>query len=252
MRRSAWIFLAAILLPSLALAWLAVRSVRDQQVILEHQQAIICQDITDALAKQVQDQVDSARAAFVQTTDQFLQNGYSPRTLATGFNQKLQPVWKLADVGFAVDLKGVIYSPSMVDGTIAHTFRNENDRFLTNRENAEIFTQNVAPPKVAPKLLQTEQAQTAQQATPQQSMKSENQLEVQQATQQRGPQRNQNSAASTAPAGQSANQRQRANTGRFSTRTKVRTRSRAFLRKTRQRRCSGPTVSRAPSPTKAR
>jgi hypothetical protein len=57
MRRSAWIFLAAILLPSLALAWLAVHSARDQQVILEHQQAIISQDLTDALAKKVQQPV---------------------------------------------------------------------------------------------------------------------------------------------------------------------------------------------------
>src|SRR5215470_19623981 len=204
MRRSAWIFLAAILLPSLALAWLAVRSARDQQVILEHQQAIICQDITDALAKKVQDQVDSARAGFVQTTDQFLQNGYSPRSLATGFNQRLQPAWKLADVGFAVDLKGVIYSPSMLDGATARTFRNENDRFLTNRENVEVFAQNVAPPKIAQKLLQTEQAETVQQATPQQSVQPDNQLK--QAPQQTGPQLNQNSAANTAPAGQSANQ----------------------------------------------
>ena len=210
MRRSAWIFLAAILLPSLALAWLAVRSARDQQVILEHQQAIICQDITDALAKKVQDQVDSARAGFVQTTDQFLQNGYSPRSLATGFNQRLQPAWKLADVGFAVDLKGVIYSPSMLDGATARTFRNENDRFLTNRENVEVFAQNVAPPKVAPKLLQAEQAETAQQATPQQSAQSDNQLK--QAPQQTGPQVNQNSSGNMAPAGQSMNQRQRANT----------------------------------------
>src|SRR5215469_10315599 len=210
MRRSAWIFLAAILLPSLALAWLAVRSARDQQVILQHQQAIICQDITDALAKKVQDQVDSARVAFVQTTDQFLQNGYSPRTLATSFNQRLQPAWKLADVGFAVDLKGVIYSPSMLDGATARTFRNENDRFLTNRENVEVFAQNVAPPKVAPKLLQAEQAETAQQATPQQSAQSDNQLK--QAPQQTGPQLNQNSSGNMAPPGQSTNQRQRANT----------------------------------------
>ena len=34
MRRSALILLAAILLPSLVLAWLAMRSARDQQVIL--------------------------------------------------------------------------------------------------------------------------------------------------------------------------------------------------------------------------
>src|SRR5215471_6327837 len=164
MRRSAWIFLAAILLPSLALAWLAVRSARDQQVILEHQQAIICQDITDALAKRVQDQVDNSRAAFVQTTDQLLQTTHSPQTLAAGFNRRLLAAWSLAEVGFAVDVKGVIYSPRPQDGPLARTFRNENDRFLTNRENVEVFAQNVAPPKIAPKVLQLNQDERGQQS----------------------------------------------------------------------------------------
>src|SRR5215469_14451077 len=134
MRRSAWIFLAAILLPSLVLAWMAVRSARDQQVILEHQQAIICQDITDALAKQIQDQVDSSRLTFIQTTDQLLRQSSSPQSLAIHFNQRLQRAWSLAEVGFAVDLRGIIYSPTLREGTIAKTFRNENDRFLSNRE----------------------------------------------------------------------------------------------------------------------
>ncbi|HEY6352763.1 MAG TPA: ATP-binding protein [Candidatus Angelobacter sp.] len=147
MRRSAWIFLAAILLPSLALAWMAVRSARDQQVILEHQQAIICQDITDALAKEVQDQVDSSRLAFVQTTDQLLRQSSSPQALATKFNQQLHPAWNLAEVGFAVDLSGTIYSPGPREGTVARTFRNENERFLSNRENVEVFAQVPAKSK---------------------------------------------------------------------------------------------------------
>lgn len=141
MRRSAWIFLAAILLPSLVLAFLAVRSARDQQVIVQHQQAIISQDITDALAKKVQDQVDNTRAAFVQATDQMLQNSTSPQSLATDFNSHLQNTWDMADVGFAVDLRGIIYSPGIREGTTALNFRNENDQFLTNREFVEVFPQ---------------------------------------------------------------------------------------------------------------
>src|SRR5579864_8187870 len=147
MRRSAWIFLAAILLPSLVLAWMAVRSARDQQVILEHQQAIICQDITDALAKEIQDQVDSSRLAFVQATDQLLRQSSSPQTLATKFNQQLHRGWNLAEVGFAVDLRGTIYSPSPREDTVARTFRNENERFLSNRENVEVFAQAPAKSK---------------------------------------------------------------------------------------------------------
>jgi|SRR5579859_224499 len=141
MRRSAWIFLAAILLPSLALAWLAVRSARDQQVILEHQQAIISQNITDALAKKVQSQLDDSRSAFVQTTQQLLQKSSSPGALAKNFNRELRGTWKLAEVGFAVDLNGTIYSPSPSQGMMAKTFRTENSRFLGNRENVPVFSQ---------------------------------------------------------------------------------------------------------------
>lgn len=142
MRRSAWIFLAAILLPSLALAWLAVRSARDQQVILEHQQAIISQDVTDALAKKVRDQLDDTRWAFVQRTQKLLEKSSSPAALARDFNRELHNSWNLAEVGFAVGLNGTIYSPASRQGTVAKTFRSENDRFLSNRENVPVFAQN--------------------------------------------------------------------------------------------------------------
>lgn len=159
MRRSGWIFLAAILLPSMVLAWMAVRSARDQQVILEHQQAIICQDITDALAKKIQDQVDSSRLAFIQATDQLVRQSSSSQALAGNFNQRLQRAWNLAEVGFAVDLRGRIYSPTPNESTIARTFRNENERFLSNRENVEVFAQASKPPsKAPPKILEESQS----------------------------------------------------------------------------------------------
>jgi signal transduction histidine kinase len=196
MRRSAWIFLAAILLPSLVLAFLAVRSARDQQVILQHQQAIIAQDITDALAKKVQDQVDNTRAGFVQATDQLLQIYPSPQSLATDFNSHLQNTWDMADVGFAVDLRGIIYSPTIRDGTMALNFRNENDQFLTNREFVEVFPQSPskeptvlyvprgpvedpnAPPASSQRLVPVEQQsaqsknETSNQASPRQAQQS--------------------------------------------------------------------------------
>src|SRR5215831_15675230 len=142
MRRSGWIFLAAILLPSLVLAWLAVRSVRDQQVILEHQQAIISQDITDALAKKVRDQLEEMRSTFVQTTQDLVEKSPSPPRLARDFNQELRQKWPLAEVGFAVGLNGTIYSPAQRQDTLARTFRQENDRFLSNKENVPVFAQN--------------------------------------------------------------------------------------------------------------
>lgn len=140
MQRSAWIFLAAIVLPSLGLAWLAVHSVRDQQVVLEHQEAIICQNITDALAKNVQGQMDAVRLEFAQTTDRLLNDNTSPPTLALNFNRTLREAWPMAEIGFAVDLNGEIYSPKPYDGPNAKTFRDENDRFLSNRENVAVYS----------------------------------------------------------------------------------------------------------------
>jgi signal transduction histidine kinase len=140
MRRSAWIFFASILLPSLGLAWMAVRSVQDQQVVLEHQQVIISQNITDALAKSVQGQMDQIRGDFVKTTQQLLDAGTSPVALAQDFNRKIRDVWPMAEIGFAVNLDGQIYSPRPYDGPSARTFRDENDRFLSNRENVEVYS----------------------------------------------------------------------------------------------------------------
>jgi signal transduction histidine kinase len=142
MRRSIWIFLAAIFLPSLGLAWLAIHSVRDQQVVLEHQQAIICQGMTDALSKNIQSQMDSVREDFQKTTQLLLDHSSSPQALAENFNPKLREAWPQADVGFAVDLNGKIYSPQSSEDSNAKTFRNENDRFLSNRENVEVYSQN--------------------------------------------------------------------------------------------------------------
>jgi signal transduction histidine kinase len=143
MRRSAWIFLAAILLPSLALGWLAVRSARDQQVIVEHQQAIISQDVTDALARKVEDQLDGSRSTFVDKTQQLLHKSSSPQVLARNFNRELRGAWELAEVGFAVDLNGTIYSPAPSQGVMAKTFRTENGRFLGNRENVQVYSSSL-------------------------------------------------------------------------------------------------------------
>ena len=161
MRRAAWIFFASILLPSLVLAWLAVNSVRDQQVVLEHQQAIICQNITDALAKDIQGQMDGVRADFVKTTEQLLDGKASPQILAQNFNRTLREAWPTAEIGFAVNLSGQIYSPTPYDGPEARTFRDENDRFLSNRENVEVYTSNAGLVTQNGAVLQNNLAQNA-------------------------------------------------------------------------------------------
>ena len=53
MRKVALVFVLAVFVPSLVLAWLAVRSLRDQQFVLERQQSLLYQGVTDSLAKEI-------------------------------------------------------------------------------------------------------------------------------------------------------------------------------------------------------
>ena len=49
MRKVASVFVLAVFVPSLALAWLAVRSLRDQQFVLKNKQALLYQTVADSL-----------------------------------------------------------------------------------------------------------------------------------------------------------------------------------------------------------
>ena len=55
MKKVALVFVLAVFVPSLVLAWLAVRSLRDQQIVLERQQSLLYQGVADSIAKQAQD-----------------------------------------------------------------------------------------------------------------------------------------------------------------------------------------------------
>ena len=54
MKKVALVFVLAVFVPSLVLAWLAVRSLRDQQFLLERQQSLLLQGVADALAAKVE------------------------------------------------------------------------------------------------------------------------------------------------------------------------------------------------------
>ncbi|CAN5389514.1 ATP-binding protein [soil metagenome] len=142
MPRSVWIFLTAILLPAIVLAWLAVRSVRDQQIILEHQQALLDQAITDNLALRLAEEVNQMKEEFIAATQKLLTQVPAPRDLVSSFDSRLRAAWPPAEVGFALDSAGRIFSPQPADGAAATTFLGENSLFLSNRQNAEVYTAN--------------------------------------------------------------------------------------------------------------
>lgn len=144
MKKVAVVFVLAVIVPSLVLAWLAVRSLRDQQFLLERQQSLLYQGVTDSLAKEVQNTLSEDLLLFTNKVGVLLR-GEQTQELARTFDDRLRQQWPLAQVGFVVNLKGDLLSPSGPSRPEARVFMQNNGRFLANRESAEVYL-NLSPP----------------------------------------------------------------------------------------------------------
>ena len=89
MKKVALVFVVAVLLPSLVLAWLAVRSLRDQQFLLERQQSLLCQHVTDTLAQNISDYLAQRQQEFSAQVESLLA-GRDARTAAVRFDTELR------------------------------------------------------------------------------------------------------------------------------------------------------------------
>src|SRR5689334_50204 len=131
-------FVLAVFVPSLVLAWLAVRSLRDQQFALERQRALLYQGVADAVAKDIVGYITDRQREFGLQVEALLGDN-KPLDLANSFDDQLRKSWPLAEVGFTVSLDGSCYSPSLFGGPEARKFRLDNERFLCNRESVEVY-----------------------------------------------------------------------------------------------------------------
>jgi hypothetical protein len=100
MKKVALVFVLAVLLPSLVLAWLAVRSLRDQQFLLERQQSLLCQRVTDTLAAKISDYLAQQQQAFGAQVES-LTAGKDARAVAAQFDSELRRRWPLPRSDFA-------------------------------------------------------------------------------------------------------------------------------------------------------
>ncbi len=137
-------FVIAVLVPSLALAWLAVRSLRDQQFIMERQQTLLYQGVADAVARAVQERISEEQSHFVTAVESLLQTE-DVSLLASSFDQQIRTNWALAQIGFTVTLGGQLLSPSPMSSPDAQLFCAANSGFLANREPAEVYFNNFSP-----------------------------------------------------------------------------------------------------------
>src|ERR1017187_5323163 len=138
MKKVALVFVLAVFVPSLVLAWLAVRSLRDQQFLLERQQSLLLQGVADTLAAKVQEALADQHHDFALKVAALLRDS-DARTVARSFDSLLCKDWPLAQVGFAVTTTGEILAPSPQGRPEARTFYTDNSRFLANRESADVY-----------------------------------------------------------------------------------------------------------------
>jgi signal transduction histidine kinase len=139
MKKVALVFVLAVFVPSLVLAWLAVRSLRDQQFLLERQQSLLYQGIADALAGNIQDTIAEHQRTFSLKVAALCSGGSNLLLQAANFDKSLRQDWPLAHVGFVVTSGGDLTCPSPYSSQAAQVFCTENLRFLANRESAEVY-----------------------------------------------------------------------------------------------------------------
>ena len=111
MKKSIWIFLLAVLLPSVVLGWLALRSAEEQQIILEKRTAELYQTETENAASTARALIDDERRAFNDAVRRLLAKG-NPQTLANNFTAELAKEWPRKSIGFAIGNQGQLCAPS--------------------------------------------------------------------------------------------------------------------------------------------
>ena len=72
MKKVAMVFVLAVFVPSLVLAWLAVRSLRDQQFVLERQRSLLYQGVADSVAKEAANLLAEHQREFARQVEAIL------------------------------------------------------------------------------------------------------------------------------------------------------------------------------------
>lgn len=145
MKKVALVFVLAVFVPSLVLAWLAVRSLRDQEFALQRHRTLLYEGVADSTAKEVLAVLEARQRDFGTTVDKLIVS-QNPREAAQRFDMQLREGWPLAQVGFVVTLEGEVLAPGLFAGPAARKFRLENERFLSGRETVEVIWESPKGP----------------------------------------------------------------------------------------------------------
>lgn len=159
MKRIALVFLLSILLPAALLAVLALRSLRDQELVVDSQRTRLHQSTCDALAGRIDLFLNDLRAFHAQLVDELVAeegDGIPER-----FDAALRARWSQAAAAAVVQDGRTILSPRPEPGSRAAAFLDDHADFLTNRRVVEIYQApsllgvQVEPDRTAPERLET-------------------------------------------------------------------------------------------------
>ena len=141
MKKSIWIFLLAVLLPSVVLGWLALRSAEEQQIILEKRTAELYQKETENVSGAVRALIDGERRAFSDAVAKVIASE-NPREASVDFATKLSGVWPRKAVGFSLGKDGRLISPTSQkarNNAGLQKFLLENSAFLCSTMPATVY-----------------------------------------------------------------------------------------------------------------
>jgi signal transduction histidine kinase len=141
MRKSIWIFLLAVLLPSVVLGWLALRSAEEQKIILERRTAELYQKEADNVAAAARTMIDEQRRNFADIVRKLIA-GEELSVVAANFTKSLAQFWPRKAVGFAIGADGRLLSPTLpgaAESPQLKKFLLENSAFLGGNLAATVY-----------------------------------------------------------------------------------------------------------------
>lgn len=137
MKRIVLVFVLAILLPAILLAALALRSLRDQELVLDSQRTRLHQSGCDALADRINLFLDDLRGFHSQLVEELVAE--EGTWIAEDFDERVRDRWSQAAAAAVVRDGTEILSPRPGPGTRAAAFLEDHADFLTNRRVVEIY-----------------------------------------------------------------------------------------------------------------
>jgi signal transduction histidine kinase len=137
MKRIALVFILSILLPSVLLAVLAVRSLRDQELVVSSQRTQLYQTNCDGLSDRINLFMNDVRVFYGQLVDELVRQ--EEDGLVEDFDDLLRSRWSQAAAAAVVTDEGVILSPGATPGSRGEAFLRDHADFLTNRRVVEVY-----------------------------------------------------------------------------------------------------------------